>query len=208
MSQENLNGGRNIIAGNVSTRQLPLAADTYYIGMLLEYQADGTVTADGGNTGDGTVTAVVAGSGVAPGDWVLTCTAAVTNGGVFKLEDPSGNVVASDITMDVGAGAATTFKIAGITFTITDGATDFAAADFFTLAIEAAGEYAALSGGTLAAVYNGTNERVLSSSGVDDCIVNGEIHADGLVDDAGAALTITEAMIAAYRDAGFYVKEA
>ena len=39
MAQENLGTGRELIAGFVSTRQIPLAADTYYIGMRLEYNA-------------------------------------------------------------------------------------------------------------------------------------------------------------------------
>lgn len=39
MAQTDLGTGRNLIAGFISTRQLPLPADTYYIGMLLEYDA-------------------------------------------------------------------------------------------------------------------------------------------------------------------------
>lgn len=99
-----------------------------------------TPAADAGNTGDGTVTAAatVLGS-VKPivGAYVLTCTTAVTNGGVFKLVDPNGATVATGLTMTVGAGAATVFEVAGLTFTVTDGATDFVAGDFFTLTLAA-----------------------------------------------------------------------
>lgn len=88
-------------------------------------------------TGDGTCTAVAAAAGSVPtvGDWILTCTFAVTNGGVFKLEDPNGNLIADTLTLRVGAGLLTTFVAGGLTFTITDGSTDFVAADLFTIAV-------------------------------------------------------------------------
>lgn len=110
MSEETLGEGRKLIAGKISTREIPLAADTYYIGMLLEYNA----------TND---------------------------------------------------------------------------------------NYVALSAGTLAGIYNGTDGRVLASAGVDNCIVSGEISSAGIVDAAGASVTLTEDQIALYRDAGFYIKE-
>ena len=103
-----------------------------------------TGTADAGNTGDGTVTAVAAAAGgLAPlvGAYLLTCTFAVTNGGVFKLEDPNGNIVADNLTLRVGAGLLTTFVAGGLIFVITDGATDFAAADFFTITTVAVGKW-------------------------------------------------------------------
>lgn len=102
-----------------------------------------SMTADGGNTGDGTVTAVAVAAGGTPivGTWELEATTAVVNGGVFKLTDPNGNIVASELVMQVGAGAATTFVAGGLIFTVTDGATDFAATDKFTLAITANGKY-------------------------------------------------------------------
>lgn len=203
--EQDYSAGKKLIAGWITTDQVTVAADTYYIGMRLEYQADGVATADAGNTGDGTVTSVVA-EQIASGDYVLTCTAAVTNGGVFKLEDPDGNIIASGLEMDAGAGAATTFKVAGMTFTITDGATDFAAGDFFTIEIEAAGEYVALADGKLAAIYNAQDEEVYSASGKADCIMAGEIFIEGLKTDADAAVTLTEAEIASYRNQGFYIK--
>jgi hypothetical protein len=102
-----------------------------------------TMTADIGNTGDGTVTAVAAAVGASPivGTYELENTLAVADGGVFKLTDPNGNVVASELVMTVGAGLATVFVAGGITFTITDGATNFALADKFTLAVAANGKW-------------------------------------------------------------------
>jgi hypothetical protein len=101
-----------------------------------------TGTADAGNTGDGTVTAVAAAAGGVPavGDYTLECTFAVANGGVFKLTDPGANIVADNLTLRVGAGLLTTFVEAGITFTVTDGATDFAAGDKFTITTTANGK--------------------------------------------------------------------
>jgi len=39
MAKETLQDGKNLVAGWISTRQIPLVADTYYVGMLLEYAA-------------------------------------------------------------------------------------------------------------------------------------------------------------------------
>jgi hypothetical protein len=94
-------------------------------------------------TGDGTVTAgsVVAGP-IVPlvGAYVLNCIEAVVNGGIWELVDPNGALVATNLIMTVGAGAATVFEAGGLTFTITDGTTDFAVADTATLTVVANGK--------------------------------------------------------------------
>lgn len=95
---------------------------------------------EGSNTGDGTCTALATVvSAVKPivGDYVLTCTEAVTHGGVFKLVDPNGGIVATGLAMTASTGAATVFEAAGLTFTLTDGDTDFAADDYFTISVAA-----------------------------------------------------------------------
>ena len=140
----------SVAAGNNEYRsgkiQFP-GADSYLEGTIMalkEVSDTVTVTADAGNTGDGTVTAVSPAAGeIIPliGDYNLECTFAVTNGGVFKLEDPNGNIVADNLTLRVGAGLATSFSVAGLEFTITDGATDFAAGDKFALAVAADGDF-------------------------------------------------------------------
>lgn len=101
--------GKQLQAGNVTTDQVPLAADTYYTGMLLEY----------------------------------------------------------DATNDVYIALATDANMAGI--------------------------------------YNG-EEKTLASAGYGSAIMGGEINETGLVDAAGAAITLTEDQRAAYRDKGFYIK--
>jgi hypothetical protein len=120
------------------------AADTFAKGTILARRAVAiAVTASAvTGTGNGTVTlATVVEGPIVPlvGAYVLTCVTAVANGGIFKLVDPNGAIVASDIKMTVGAGAATVVEVAGLRFTITDGATDFVAGDFFTLTVAADG---------------------------------------------------------------------
>lgn len=102
-----------------------------------------TSAADAGNTGDGTCTDVTVVTGpVVPlvGVYNLECIAAVTNGGTFKLEDPNGALMSNNLVMTAGAGTATVFELAGMTFTLTDGATDFIVGDIFTLTVAADGD--------------------------------------------------------------------
>jgi hypothetical protein len=66
--------------------------------------------------------------------------------------------------------------------------------------------YDALAAGSLAAIYNGEDGRVLAAAGTGDVIVAGEVYEEGLVDDAGDALTLTEDQRALYRAEGFYIK--
>src|SRR3954462_673094 len=96
-------------------------------------------------TGNGTVTlaTVIAGDEIPKaGSWVLRCTAAVANGGTFRLEDPDGNIRATNLVMTAGAGTSAAFKAAGLGFTITDGATDFAVNDTFTRRVVASSKCA------------------------------------------------------------------
>lgn len=120
------------------------SALTYARGVIMAKLkvAAGAVTADVGNTGNGTVTALALAPGGPPlaGAWNLECTFAVTNGGVFKLEDPNGEIVADNLTLRVGAGLLTSFSVAGLSFIVTDGGTDFAAGDKFALAVTDLGD--------------------------------------------------------------------
>lgn len=93
-----------------------------------------TGTAAGGNTGDGTVTAVSGGANTKKGTYTITCITAETNGGTFQVTDPDGNILGT-VKIQAGAGASADFKSPQINFTVTDGATDFAAGDSFTVAV-------------------------------------------------------------------------
>lgn len=120
-------------------------ADTFAAGTILARQAVSTtitVVADEGNTGDGTVTATVtAGTEVpAPGAWTLTCTEAVTNGGVFRLNDPDGSIQSTGLTLTPASAGSTTLEVKGMTLIVTDGDADFAAGDLFTLTVAANGK--------------------------------------------------------------------
>jgi hypothetical protein len=84
------------------------------------------------STGDGALGTVTSTAGVQAGDYVLTITAAQADAGVFQLVDPQGDVA--------GVGTVgTAFTGGGLSFTLADGATDFAVGDSFTITVESSG---------------------------------------------------------------------
>lgn len=106
---------------------------------------DSTPTAVAGtNTGDGTLTDLSIDLSTLPrvGDYVLTCVTAGTNTAKFAMEDPDGNVIGYVDLVPADAGVAVDFSIGGIVGTLTDGDTDFAAGDLFTITVAAgSGKY-------------------------------------------------------------------
>lgn len=122
-SRENV----TILAGSGSARVLTA-------GMILGRMTKGTGAATGaavaGNTGNGTITASpTVGLAAKPGRYFLTCVEPVTNSGKFQVEDPDGVVIG---IATVGVAFST-----HLTFTIADGATDFASGDAFTIDVAA-----------------------------------------------------------------------
>lgn len=188
-------------------------AATYALGVILAKAlvAAGAVTPDGGNTGDGTVTgfALAPGGPPLPGNWNLECTFAVTNGGVFKLEDPNGELVADNLTLRVGAGLLTTFSVGGIQFIITDGATDFAAGDKFALAVT---DLAGVWRPWVEDALDGTGEakgvlpRAETATGAETryrrILVGGEVHYSKLSVQAGG--TVPQKALDQLRDFGIF----
>jgi hypothetical protein len=84
-------------------------------------------------TGNGTLTEVVAGPRFKrSGAYIIKCTSAVTNGGVFSVTDPDGTVIGS-VTITPGASGTGIFNHEQISFKLTDGSTDFVLNDAFTL---------------------------------------------------------------------------
>lgn len=170
-------------------------ADTWVEGTILakkEVTVPTTGTADGGNTGDGTVTAVAAADGpTVPrvGTYTLTATAAATNGGTFQLTGPSGAILASDLIMTAGAGASTAFEAAGLAFTITDGAADFVVGDSFTIAVTADGDlkpFVSTGVGGLQVPYGVlTYEQTVTGSGdvSGRVMIAGKVNKDKLIID-------------------------
>lgn len=183
-------------------------AGTVLTGTILARKAvDDAVAAaaDGGNTGDGTVTvgSVAAGPAVPlVGVYNLEVVTAVANGGVLKLEDPNGAQVAANLIMTVGAGAATIFEVAGLLFTVTDGATDFVAGDKFTLTVVANGKMVpyAIAGAGGAQIPKGiVTYAVVAAGAGDEAIremVSGSVRKERLIIDAdGDGSNITDAIL-------------
>ena len=184
-------------------------AATYAVGTLLARKTveDAVVVDSSGNTGDGTTTlATVAAGSVVPlvGAYNLECIEAVTNGGVFKLEDPNGAQVATQLIMTAGAGVATVFEAAGLTFTVTDASTDFIVGDNFSLTVAADGELVAYSrtgaGGAQIAVAVLSVEEVFAGAASQPIrpLLGGRVRrADLIVHGVGA---VTQAEVDALRD--------
>jgi hypothetical protein len=188
--------GKGLIAGEIITDQLPLVADTYYVGMPLRYLGAVAVTQTG--TGNGVLSDVIAGVGVVADVYTLTFTAAL----IFDVTNAAGDILAQGLVM--ADGAATTFTVEGITFTVTDGSTAFVATDTLVATITA-GNYSYTTDAP-DVIYNGINARVLATVAYSDCILWGELLESGIKDDAGDAVTFTDAIRALYRSNGLFIK--
>lgn len=103
-------------------------------------------------TGDGTASLVTAGPLAQVGNYVATCTAAASHGGVFTVVAPDDSTVGT-LTMTGGTGATTAFRSPHINFSITDGSTDFIVGDAFTFVV----------GTTAPTVIGGTGTGTISS---------------------------------------------
>lgn len=127
------NGTRSLETVIIDTGDL--AAGTV-LGRITKGAATGAAVA--GNTGNGTITASPAVSaGSKAGVYRAVCIEPVTNLGKFVVTDPDGVVLGV-------ATVGTEFVGGGLTFTIADGATDFASGDSFTITIAAgSGKYVA-----------------------------------------------------------------
>lgn len=120
-----------------------LAGQTLSPGSVVGQVTAGTVpttgTADGGNTGNGTMTSVTGGTKVKAGIYTLTCVTAAANAGTFSVEDPDGDSMPA-----ATVGVAYTHD--QLNFTLNDGATDFVVGDIFTVTVPAGGlQYRAIN---------------------------------------------------------------
>lgn len=163
-------------------------------------------------TGNGTLTAatVVTGSEVpVVGAYTLINTLVVADGGVFELRDPSGQVVAGGLRLTVGAGAATVLKAGGMQFTVTDGGTNFALGDYFTLTVAADGDLVpfATDGVGGAQIPAAILTYDVTSTGAGDIavrvLITGSVNKDRLIIDAdGDGDNVTTAIIDQLRAIG------
>lgn len=136
-----------------------------------------------GNTGDGTITAApTVSAGAIPGVYRLVCAEPYTDLGTFTLEDPNG------VTLGVVT-VGSAYSANGLAFTITDGATDFAAGDQFTITVASV----AGNGGTFKVIAPNGDRQADLTVGVayaEPCF--GCTLADGSTDFAvGDTFTIT-----------------
>lgn len=147
----------------------------------------GSSSADGGNTGNGTMGAITVGALAQAGDYVLTITEAATNAGTFQVVDPQGDVVGLGV---VGAA----FSGGGISFTLADGGTDFAVGDSFTITVAAgSGKYveydnAGTDGRQIAAgiLHDAVDASSADKAGV-AIVRDAEVAKDALVWKTGAS---------------------
>lgn len=188
-------------------------AHTFLTGTILARREESlTVTASAvSGGGNGTVTAATVVAGAVPliGAYVLTVVTAVANGGVWKLVDPNGAIVAEDLIQTAGAGAATVFNIGGLQFTITDGGTDFSAGATATLTIVADGKIVPFvstgAGGAQRPIGILTYDVVTAGAGNTPIrmMVSGEVNSTRLIIDAdGTGANVTAAVLDQLRRAG------
>lgn len=179
--------------------------------LLARQEVDVAVVDTPAGTGNGTMVATVIGVGEIPipGSWVLECTFAITNGGVFKLTDPNGNIRADNLELRVGDTLVTTFNEAGLQMVITEGSTDFAATDTFTMVVVAnsklvpfviggvAGAGVPLQVATYDIVAAGAGDESIRS------MVSGQVREERLIIDAdGDGSNITSTILDQLRSAG------
>ncbi len=92
------------------------------------FAGTGVAVAVAGNTGDGAMGEITVGARAKIGVYDLVCIEPAENAGAFLLTDPDGMVIGV-VTV------AAAFSSLHLSFTLADGATDFAAGDAFTITV-------------------------------------------------------------------------
>lgn len=216
MTVTNVDLGNVVIEGVADHDELLTfaGADTAAEGTILARKAvaDAVTASAFTGTGDGTVTLATVAPGEVvpiPGAYVLNCIEAVANGGIFELVDPNGALVATNLIMTAGAGAATVFEVGGLQFTITDGAADFAVGDTATLTVAADGKmvYFATDGAGGAQIPSAILTYAVTVTGAGDepvrVMQKGKVNFNRLVIDAdGDNSNVTNAVMDQLRDYG------
>lgn len=127
--------------GLISREQVVLASGNKLVaGAVLGQKTEtSAVVADAGNTGNGTSSAATLGTEAINGTYTLTCITAAANAGIFSVATPGGALL-SNLTVGVA------YVSSHINLTISDGSTDFAEGDIFTIDV-IIGEYAEFNPG-------------------------------------------------------------
>jgi hypothetical protein len=141
------------------------------------------------------------------GDYFLL-TVIGSHGGTFKLVSSSGEIITENIVLPGTPGGSVNFVGGGFTFTLTEDSIDFVENDSFELTVPTNGSYSYTTDYTsLSGIYNGVDGRVITGTGYGTIIMGGEICEAGIVDDAGAAISVTDNIMAAFAANGFYIKQ-
>jgi hypothetical protein len=125
--------GRHVVAAAAFANQIKFAiadgSTDFVAGDLFElFVGAGTVTEDGGNTGDGDVTLYQVLEGAQLGDYVLTCIAEAANGGTFSVVAPDGTSLGN---LTVG----TRYTQGGLDLLVADGSADWDLLDLITITV-------------------------------------------------------------------------
>jgi hypothetical protein len=113
------------------------SASTYAVGTVLgRFLASGVgaAVAGGSNTGNGTMGAITVGATAKVGVYTLKIVKVAANAGDFVVTNSDGQVVGNGTV-------AVAFSQAGLSFTLADGATDFALGDTFTITVTGTYKY-------------------------------------------------------------------
>ena len=144
-------------------------------------------------------------------DDFFTLIVVIAEGGTFKLEDPNGNLVAINLSMSGVPLGANTFVGHGMTFIVTDGATDFIVGDKFALTItdsEHKWQPFAIDAINGLQFPRGVLPEEIVKVGAGSpqrrMLIEGEVYKDKLVIDAGG--TVTADIIAALRAEGIIAR--
>jgi hypothetical protein len=192
-----------ILAGSGSERAL-------LTGMVLGRITKGAASAAAaaGNTGSGTITAApTVGAAAKPGVYRVVCIEPATDGGKFAVEDPDGVLI--------GVATVGTPFSTHLTFTIADGATDFAAGDSFTITVAAGSgkakqiDFAATDGSDVACGLLALDSAAPDGADLSAVAVtrNAIVAANGITWPAGATTNQKNAAIAQLQSLGILVRE-
>lgn len=194
-------------------------ADDFLAGTILARRAVALVPTAGtvqGGTGTGTVTALAVTDGpIVPmvGVYRLEVIEVVANGGIFKLEDPNGQVVAQYLGMNTGSAGAKVFEAGGLRFTVTDAA-DFILGNYFLITVAADGKLVpynpAGAGGEQIplAVLPYAASKAAGGDLPIRAIVGGEVNKNRLIIDIdGTGANVTNAVIDQLRHYGIFASD-
>lgn len=156
----------------------------------------------GGNTGNGTCTAVSSKGNAAAGVYTARVVISGTNSATWNLSDPQGKLI--DQKQYSGSGGTAVFSNDQLAFTITDGSTDFATGDGFDITVAAgSGKWiksvATASDGSQ--VPQGILVDVVDATSADangGAYISGEFNGNALTYDASWSVATLQLAMRAY----------